>query len=162
MYKRISTSLIMSIAVISFVAIGATAWAGWGNGYGMRGGGMGWHHGNGYRDGYQGCAYWGDNLSKEDYQKLDAERQSFIDGTRELRQSLYQKNLELKSELAKTNIDEKKVSSIQNELSNLEAQFDQKRIEHITKMKKINPDVGMGFGGRGMRGYYSNAGPCRR
>jgi len=75
---------------------------------------------------------------------------------------IFQKRLELRSELAKQTPDVQKAVKLQKELSELKAQFDQKRIDHRIKMKKINPNVGRGFGGRGRvlgRGF---GGPCWR
>ena len=54
--------------------------------------------------------------------------------------------------------DVKKAQELQKEISNLEATIDQKRIDHMIKMKKINPHAGRGYGsGRG-RG---SGGGCR-
>ena len=56
-----------------------------------------------------------------------------------------------------------KASDIQKDISKIEAELDQKRLDHVIKMKKINPNAGRGYmmGGRGcgeMRGYGPGAG----
>jgi len=90
--------------------------------------------------------------------------------TQDLRQNIYQKRLELNSELAKKNPDPKKAGVLQKELSGLQGQLDQKRIENRIKMNKINPGFGhMGPGsdrmGRGFHGkrkgrWQSSQGRC--
>jgi hypothetical protein len=136
----------MVLAVITVVGFGANALAGWGKGYGHHG--PGWDRGFGYGP---GRSYMIDNLSEEDFKKIDAERRAFFDETADLRRDRYAKRLELKSELVKENPDPEKASRLQKELSDIKAKFDQKRLEHILKMKKINPKFGGGFEGRGKR-----------
>jgi Spy/CpxP family protein refolding chaperone len=102
-----------------------------------------WHHGAEEGPGF-GC--WGD-LSREDIQKLEKERDDFFEATKNLRANIYQKRLELKSELAKENPDAKTAAGLQTEISGLKAEFGQKRLNHFLNMKKINPDIGRGFGG---------------
>ena len=61
----------------------------------------------------------------------------------------------LRSELAQENPDPQKAAAIQKEISGLEAQFDQKRLEHRLEMRKISPNAGGGWmmgGGRGHHG----------
>jgi Spy/CpxP family protein refolding chaperone len=109
-----------------------------------------WHHGA--QEG-PGCGYWGD-LSEEDIQKLEKERIDFFEDTKNLRANIYQKRLELRSELAKENPDAKKAAELQSEISKMRAEFDQKRLNHFLNIRKINPDMGKGFGGGyGMMGH---------
>ncbi len=88
--------------------------------------------------------------------RLDENRRAFFEETRNLRENLYQKELELRSELAKADPDAQKAADLQTEVSNLTAQLDQKRIAHRIKMKKENPEFfagrGYGKGGRGSHG----------
>ena len=133
----------MIVAVVSMIGLGATAYADWGMGYGRHGWGMEDREmGYGPGPGNRGRGYRSD-LSEEDLAKVDEERNAFFKDTKSLKQEMYQKNLELRSELAKENPDAKKASSIQKEISELKAQFDQKRIDHMIRMKKINPSAGM-------------------
>ena len=97
-------------------------------------------------------------LSDQDIDKLNKERQAFFEDTRELRENRYQKELELRSEMAKQDPDVNKAVALQKEVSELEGQLAQKRVEQRIKMKKENPDLfagrGYGKGGGGMgRGY---------
>ena len=142
------------LAIAGIVGFAATSFAGWGRG----GGGNCWGQGGGWGQrgsaapGYQG------NLSDEQITRLDMERRAFFEETQNLRENLYQKELELRSELAKENPDAQKASGLQAEISELSAQLDQKRIDHRIKMKKENPEFfagrGYGQGGRGMgRGF---------
>ena len=100
-----------------------------------------------------------DNLSDEDQKTLDKERQAFFDETQDLRQDMYQKRLELQSELAKKNPDAQKAAALQKDISKFTEEFDQKRLDFVIKMKKINPDIGR-MGGWGAMDDDDNA-DCR-
>jgi hypothetical protein len=52
-------------------------------------------------------------------------------------QDVYAKRLELRGELAKKDPDAKKAAELQGEISKLQAEFDQKRIDHLIKVRKI-------------------------
>ncbi|MCP4693925.1 MAG: periplasmic heavy metal sensor [Desulfobacterales bacterium] len=91
-------------------------------------------------------------LGEEDVKKLDALRQAFFKDTRDLRQEINAKGLELASELAKKDPDAEKAANLQRELSELEARFDQKRLSHVLEAKKINPNAGGKYACRGKRG----------
>ena len=114
-----------------------------------------------------GPAGYQSNLSDEDRAKLNKERQAFFEDTRQLRENRYQKELELRSELAKKDPDAKKAVGLQKEISDLESQLDQKRVEQRIKMRQENPDFfagrGYGKGGGGMgRGYGKGGGGMGR
>jgi len=160
--------IFMVLVIAAVLAIAVTSFAGWGRGhmgygnhmgpgYGMRGG---WGPGYG---GYGGQGYQS-NMSEEDIAKLDEERRAFFEATSDLREQLYQKELELRSELAKPEPDAKKAAGIQKEISQLESEFDQKRLDHRIKMRKDfkqfgSGDYGYGPRGRGMgRGMYGGGG----
>ena len=157
------------LAIAGIVGFAATSFAGWGRGGGNCGGqGSGWGQRGYGPSGNQG------NLSDEQITGLDKERQAFFEETRDLRDNLYQKELELRSELAKKDPDSQKAAGLQAEISDLTAKFDQKRIDHRIKMQKENPeffaDRGYGRGGRGMgrgfdgqgmgRGFCGQGGGC--
>ena len=148
MKTKIITRTILILTVLALTALGTSALAGWeGMGYGHH---KPMHHG------------WGsdyiENLSDDEIKTLQKERNAFFEATQDLRQEIYQKNLELRSELAKRDPDAKKAARLQKEISKREANFDQKRLDHQMKMREINPKAGRGFmGGRpmgpGMMGY---------
>ena len=89
---------------------------------------------------------------------MNKERSEFLKATENLRQDLYAKQLELRSEFAKENPDSKKASSLQNDISKLQSQLDQKRIDQMIEMKKINPDAGREYMTRGGMGYGAGSG----
>ena len=139
-------------AVVTLVGFGATAFADWGGG--------GWHRGPGYHHrGWGGGPDSGygpmmGDLSDDDIKVFEKERQAFFKETESLRQDLYSMELALRSELAKDNPDAKKAANIQKEISNLETKLDQKRVDHMIKMRKINPNAGRGYMmDRGDMGY---------
>ena len=149
-----SVKKVFLIALFALVGFSAQAIAERGMGYGPypRWGHHpmhAWHHGKNDGPGF-GC--WGD-LSQEDTQKLEKERADFFEATKNLRANIYQKRLELRSELAKENPDAKKAAELQTEISGLRAEFDQKRLNHFLNLRKITPDIGRGFSdGYGMMG----------
>jgi len=137
------------LAIAGIVGFAATSFAGWGRGGGgdCRGQGSGWGQRGYAPSGYQG------NLNDEQITRLNKERQAFFEETRNLRENLYQKELELRNELAKKDPDTKQAAGLQSEISDLSTQLDQKRIEHRIKMQKENPEF---FAGRG----YGKGGRC--
>jgi zinc resistance-associated protein len=157
------TKLIVVLAVIATAGFVASAFAGWGmGGYGNSG--PGWHHMGWGRPGY-GYGYY-QNLTGEQQKALDQERQAFLNATESLRQDLYAKNLELRSELAKDNPDVQKAAALQKEISKLESGLDQKQLDFMVNARKVAPDAGRGYmmGGRGGmmgygRGYGNGTGP---
>ena len=160
MNRTVLAKSFLILSAIGLLGFTAPASADWGMGYGHH---LGWgqhpmygmHHG-GY--GEPGFGYWR-NLSEEDVQKLEEERFEFLEATKDLRSKMYQKSLELRSELAKENPDTKKAVGLQTEISKFKAEFDQKRLNHFLKMRKISPDMGRGFGGGyGMMGSWGRGG----
>ena len=165
--------IIVVVAIIGIVGFAATSFAGWGRGWG--GGGNCWNQGGEWRE--RGSAAPGSrgNLSDQDIDKLNQARQAFFEDTRELRETLNQKRLELRSEIAKQDPDVNKALALQKEVSDLQGRLDQKRIEQRIKMKQEHPDIfagrnfgrgyghGYGYGprGKGMgRGFGSCGGDC--
>ncbi len=70
-------------------------------------------------------------------------------------------HIELRSELAKENPDIRKAIELQDKISGLEVKLDQKYIQHLIKMRKINPKAGRGFMGGYHMGYgYSASDYC--
>jgi Spy/CpxP family protein refolding chaperone len=100
----------------------------------------------------------GGNLTDEQIAVVQKEREAFFESTRELRDRVYQKSLELRAEMAKQNPDTSKAAALQKEVSGLHSDLAAKRLEQQLKMKKEHPEIyskaygrgsGMG-GGRGM------------
>ena len=75
---------------------------------------------------------------------VERERAAFFEDTRPLRREIYQKQLELRSELAKSEPDAGRAAALQQEISDRRAQLERKRLEHFFKMKKLDPDLGRG------------------
>ena len=143
------------LAVFSIVGLGGFAFAGHEKDFGPHNRGRGhygpeWYHGE---YGYPGYGYMMGNLSDKEIKKLDDQREAFFKSTEDLRQKLYQKRLALESEFAKKNPDAKNAVNLQKEISDLKAKIDQKRIEYLLDIKKINPEFGPRWLGRGRMGY---------
>ncbi len=167
---KLSKKITAAIAIVSILGFSSAAFSY--GGYGKRSDNMGQGYQMGDRDGncqgqgygrhkgygrHMGNGYNGPNagLDKEQIEKMNQERDSFFKGTQSLRGDIHQKQLELRSEMAKQNPDADKVKNIQKEVSNLESEFDQKRIDHRLKMREIAPESGRGFGGRHMGRNFS-------
>ena len=146
---------IMVLTVVALFGITTLAFAGWGRGYGHMmgsgGWGPGWYHQGGY--GYDQEGYYG-NLSSEEAAKLDQQRAEFFKATENIRQQLYEKELALRSELAKENPDTDNASKLQSEISKLQSELDQKRLDYEIKAGKSVPEYNRGYSGYGpMMGY---------
>jgi zinc resistance-associated protein len=177
MINNYKTKTIVILSVMAILSFGAYAFAGWGMGYGHHGWdsdgrGMGYDHRGWDRDGrgmhsrgWGGPGYGNmmEDLSEEQIRKLDKERDAFYKATEGLRQDIYGKEADLRDELSKENPDAIKAASIQKEISKLEAQLNQKQIDHLIAVKKINPNAGRRFNERGQRRYSSSdRGSCWR
>jgi zinc resistance-associated protein len=146
----------VSLAAVAVMALGTNAFAGRGMGgqYNEQG-----YGGSGNQNCRGGYAYGQINadLTTEQREQMETERQAFFDATKNQRQDLYAKRLELRAEMAKSQPDLERASALQKSVSELQGSLDQKRLNHIMAMRKINPDAGRGFmmGGRGM-GYHGD------
>ena len=144
-------NVLVSLAAVAVMALGANAFAGKGMGSQDSERGYG---GCGNQNRRGGCAYGQMNadLTPEQREQVETERQAFFDATKNERQDLYAKRLELRAEMANRQPDLERASALQKEVSELQGSLDQKRLNHIMAMRKINPDAGRGFmmQGRGM------------
>jgi hypothetical protein len=77
-------------------------------------------------------------LSDETIKKLNTEQETFIKATEDFRHTIYEKELYLKAELVKKDPNVTKALGFQNDISDAKRKFEQKMIEHIIRMKKIN------------------------
>ena len=163
MMKRHSAKIFTAVAVVATLVLASYALADWGRGWGHMG--YGPHHRGmmGYYGDYGpdrgGYGPRGDfpayDMSREQAEQIEKQREAFFTETEPLRERLYEKQTALRSELTRENPDMGKASELQKEISELQGQFDQKRLEHQMEMRKILPDTGRGFASRGMgpRGY---------
>jgi Spy/CpxP family protein refolding chaperone len=142
-----TNKVITILAIVAIIGFSAYAFADWGMGYGRHGMGM-----YGGAMGYGNQGYMG-NLSADEITKLDQERANFLKDTEGIRQDIYAKDLALRSELSKQSPDAQKAAQLQKEISELQNQLDQKRIDQMVKMRQVNPNAGRGFMGRGAMGY---------
>ncbi|MFO7714620.1 Spy/CpxP family protein refolding chaperone [Desulfosarcina sp.] len=157
----------ITLAAIAVMAVGATAFAGKGMGSQNDGRGYG-GSGDQHRRGGCACGQMNADLTPEQREQIEAERQAFFNATKSERQDLYAKKLELRAEMAKRQPDLQKASAMQKAVSDLQGSLDQKRLNHIMAMRKINPDAGREFmrGGQGMshhgmgRGMGDGPGNC--
>ena len=144
---------ILILTVVAIFGITTLAFAGWGRGYGHMMGpdswGPGMHGGYGYgQEGYYG------NLSADEITKLDQQGAEYFKATENIRQNLYEKELALRSELAKENPDTSNASKLQSDISKLQSTLDQERLNYEIKARKTAPNYNRGSGGYGpMMGY---------
>ncbi len=144
-------TILLVAGIVGLIGFSAPSFADWGRG----GRGGGYCDGPGAGDcprGYGGRGFAG-GLSDEQIAALEKERSAFFEQTRGLREEINQKDLELRSELAKQAPDAERAAALQKEISGLEGELDQKTLEHRIKLRKENPQIygrGMGPGyGRG-------------
>jgi Spy/CpxP family protein refolding chaperone len=152
--KRTANHIIVAVSVIALVSIGSYAFAGWGMGYGraMHGG-----MGHGPTGGGYNCPYGGPGMAvnpdSETAGKLQKARQAFFQETADLRGKIRQKAEALEYALSAADPNPEEVSALQKDLSDLRAEFDQKRVAHRIEMRKSFPELAAGYGrGRGCRG----------
>ena len=153
MKTSITSKALVIITIVAIIGFGTYAFAGWGMGYGHHGRG---HYGPGYHhEGWGGSGYGHmmDDLSDVDIEKLDKARSDYLKATENLRQDLYDKELELRNELAKQDPDAKKAAKLQMDISKLEEKLDQKHLDHMIQVRKINPDAGRGYRSGMDRGF---------
>jgi len=146
MKKHLFSRMVVVVAVVVLIGSGVSAFAGMGKGAGNPG----------------MCAA-NANLTDDQIKKMESERTAFQLATKDIRQQINEKRQTLQAELTKQTPDTSTCASIQKEVSDLQSQFDQKRLTHILEMKKIDPNFtegrGMGHGmGHGM-GNPSGSGP---
>ena len=142
------------VAIIAVLGFSIPAFAGWGRGPGYGCGGRGGVPADCPR-GY-GAGYYDD----ERYQKYSKEREAFFNETESVRRGIHEKESALRNELAKDNPDPQIAAGLQKEISDLESQLNQKRLDHQLRMKKADPDYvpgGRGYG-RGMGYGYGRQG----
>lgn len=158
--KRSKTTIgILTIGLVLAIAAVAFSHGGYGRHMGdygghMMGPGYGGRHmmeyGPGYDRGMRGAGGWG-ALSEEDAARINAARDDFYKETRELRSNISDARIELGREMDKDQPDEGRVLELQKQVSQLEAEFDQKSVAHQLKINKLMPER---FQSRGFRGGY--------
>jgi zinc resistance-associated protein len=168
MKKSMTAKWILVLAIIGMLGIGAVAMADQGKGPGS-GGGESWGDcPRGYGKGVEGerGPRWLQDFTDEERQQLDAEREAFFDATSDLRQSIHQKKLELRAEMAKETPNVEIATNLQTEISGLKAEMAGKRLQHQFKVKEINPELGSMMGRKGDHsghgGYGGGRGGCSR
>ncbi len=98
-------------------------------------------HENGMSGGSNQYPGYNRYLKNETIKKLNDEQVAFIEATQDLRQTIYEKELYLKAELTKKNPDTAIALGFQKNISDARGAFEQKMIEHLIRMKKINSDA---------------------
>ena len=133
MKKHLFSRMVVLGAVIVLMGFGVNVYAGMNKGPGNSG---------------MGAA--SANLTDDQIKRMESERNAFQTATQGNRQQLNEKRQALNAELAKQAPDAATCSAIQKDISDLQAQFEQKRLTHILEMKKIDPNFtegrGMGMG----------------
>ena len=152
-----STLIISAILLTALVAGNVFAW-GHGNGRGM---------GPGFN---QDCPRYGggqsafNDLSQDQKDELTALRQKFIDETYEVRSAKFAKQQEMRMLMETSEPDRAKLDTLSQEITDLQKQVRDKRIDFRLAAKKISPELGMGKGfgqGRGNGSRRGGQGDCQ-
>jgi|SaaInl8_200m_RNA_FD_contig_21_3880939_length_1107_multi_31_in_0_out_0_2 zinc resistance-associated protein len=152
-----TVSIIGITALVFFVAYSAFAW---GPGRGGRG------HMMGARGGYGSS-----NLTEDQQTRFDDLGQKFYDETAQIREQMWDKMAELDKVLDTDTPDMDQARSLQGEIDGHRSQMSEKRLEYTVEARKIAPESGSGYAGRGGRGrgygpgmtgggYGYGRGPC--
>ena len=138
---------IMIVTLIGIFGFAALSYAGWGygcgNGAGFNSRGPGWQRGGGYGYGMRG------SLTEEEVARFNQQRAEYFKATEDIRRQLNEKDLALRAELAKEAPDKAKASALQSEISNLQGQLDQVRLDFNLQNKNAGVGCPRGYGGRG-------------
>lgn len=122
-------------------------------GYGYNAGGYGMGPGMmGYGPGYAASGNgYGANLSNEQRSRLEASQEKFYTETQGLRDKIQDQRDALQVALDSNHPDAAKVGKLQETLSRLQAQFNQKAVQHQLELRKIAPEIadGQAYGGYG-------------
>ncbi len=104
---------------------------------------------------------WG-NLTDDQKSKLNALRQQFTDETATARASIIAKQEEIRIFMETTSPDKAKLKALSNELTELQKQVTEKKIDLTLEAKKIAPDINMSmeFFGVGKHGMMGNGMRC--
>jgi len=86
------------------------------------------------------------NLTDDQIKQMESKRTAFQTATQGIRQQLADKRQALNTELAKQTPVAATCAALQKDISDLQAQLDQKRLTHILEMKKIDPNFTEGRG----------------
>ncbi len=140
---------VIMVSVIALLGISLYAFADWERGYGRHdkwadGDESPRYHQRGGMHGYWN-GYLGDDIKDEDIKKLNDARQKFLTETQDLRSDINEKEFLIRNELSRSEPDANKVIKLQKQLSALRANLDEKWVNHMIAMKKINPDIGRGY-----------------
>ena len=138
MKKHLFSGMVVVGAVVVLMGIGVNAYAGMGKGPGNPGMGVA-----------------SANLTDDQIKQMETEQNAFQTATKDIREQLNEKRQALNTELVKQTPDAAAAATLQKGITDLQAQFDQKRLTHILNIKKIDPDFveGPGMGlrmGHGM------------
>ena len=124
-------------------------------------GGWAFAHGPGGKRGHgeTGCCGGSySNLSPEQKEKLQAQKQKFYEDTAELRRELSQKRRELRDLWRDPNADTEKIRAKQKELFELQRRLQERALEHKLAIRELLPEEGIGQGPWGS-GYGMGYGP---
>lgn len=134
--KKLAITTI-SLGMLALIAVPVMAGPKAGPGYGN---GQGYGRGQGYAQ----------NLSKEDFAKIQAARAAFLTDSQELRKQAAVKRIELQTLYAQPNPDQAKIKALRDEMIDLRAQIAKKRNHAFSSLPA---GLGRGFG-RGMSSGY--------
>ena len=147
---------IIMISSLLMVALVAGSVFAWGQG---RGRGMGYNSN-------QDCPRYGgqsafNDLSQDQRDELGSLRQVFIDDTYEARSAKFEKRQEMRMLMETSNPDRTKLEKLSREITDLQKQVRDKRIDFQLGAKKISPELGMGAEFGQGRGKWSGRGGQR-
>jgi len=149
--------IISSLLMVALVAGNSFAYGqgqGKGQGKGQKGSGF-----NQDCQGYKGQNIW-NNLSQEQRDEVNVLRQTFIDETYEMRSAKFQKKQQIRMLMETSNPDRAELGKLSQEISDLQKQIRDKKIDFLLAARKISPELGMGMGMG--KGFGQGQGNCSK
>ncbi len=137
--------MVMILVILSVFGLSSMALACWDYGYGYMAG-----------PGFHGGTNDMGHFPATQTEQLTQQRLAFFQATRKTRQKLYEKQLALQSELDKPSPDSARVTKLQKEVSQLQNNLEQKRLDFAAKLPRdlrdffrlghMNHEWTMGYG----------------
>ncbi len=139
MQTKLKTALLMILGLGILLLAGGTVSAGPDTGKPPSAGGCPYASGG---CGGSGCGGHDTTLSESQIEDIQLKKKAFYNATRDLRQSIFEKQSALDSQLAKQEPDAGLAGDLQNELNDLKGKFNQQYLQYVIAMKKIVPGYG--------------------
>ncbi len=84
-------------------------------------------------------------VSEEEREQIMVEKRAFHEATENIRQDIFEKKMELLGVLAQKDMNIDRARKLQADISSLQGDIDQKKIDHYINIKQISPNAARHF-----------------